>query len=207
MEQVQRWIGAISGVFFVAAVVGAAAISGFVDVEPTESANAALAEFRTNAGDIETGAWLTMIGVGFLLTFLAHLRTRLRAGEAGWAAEGLLAGGIAVAVAMIAVNGALLTGSVAGETGHAEVAQGAVDFVWNSSLLFSPGLVAAGLAIVVASFAHRLLPTWLGVWGVVVALGAIAPWMGIFVFFAWILAASIAETARLPKGATVADVR
>lgn len=207
MERLQQRIGASSGVIFVAVVVGAGAISGFVDVEPTESANAALTEFRTNAGDIETGAWLTMIGLGFLLLFLAHLRTRLRAEGAGWAADGLLAGGIAVAVAMIAVNGALLTGTVAGETGHADVAQGAVDFLWNSSLLFSPGLLAAGIAAAVASFSHRLVPTWLGVLGMVVALGSIAPWIGIFVFFAWILAASIVETAGTLRRATVADVR
>lgn len=105
------------------------------------------------------------------------------------------------------VTGVQVAGGVAGEAGHAEVAQGAIDFLWNGSLLFSPGLLAAGLAAAATSFVSRAIPIWLGVFAVVVALGALAPWIGILVFVAWVLAASIVELVRAFRRAIPTDVR
>ena len=53
------------------------------------------------------------------------------------------------------LTGAQLAGGVAGESGHAEVAQGAIDFLWNGTYLFSPGLLAAGIAAAAASLISR----------------------------------------------------
>ncbi len=199
MGKVSEWFGPLSGVLFVAAVVVGVAISAGVDSEPSDSASSVLAEFREGADDIRTGALLTMLGVGFLLVFVGHLRTRFRDGGAGWAADGLLAGGVVLAGGVIVFTAVGLAGAEAGDNGHAEVAQGAIDFLWNGTLIFSPGLLAVGIAAAVVSFTNRTLPTWLGVFAVVVAL---ARWIGIFVFIAWVLAASIVELIRVSRPAT-----
>ncbi|MEE8491502.1 MAG: hypothetical protein V3S60_07650 [Acidimicrobiia bacterium] len=202
MGKVSEWFGPLSGVLFVAAVVVGVAISAGVDSEPSDSASSVLAEFREGADDIRTGALLTMLGVGFLLVFVGHLRTRFRDGGAGWAADGFSAGGVVLAGGVIVFTAVQLAGAEAGDNGHAEVAQGAIDFLWNGTLIFSPGLLAVGIAAAVVSFTYRTLPTWLGVFAVVVALGALAPWIGIFVFIAWVLAASIFELIRVSRPAT-----
>ncbi|MEE9227967.1 MAG: hypothetical protein V3U47_03255 [Acidimicrobiia bacterium] len=202
MGKVSEWFGPLSGVLFVAAVVVGVAISAGVDSEPSDSASSVLAEFREGADDIRTGALLTMLGVGFLLVFVGHLRTRFRDGGAGWAADGFSAGGVVLAGGVIVFTAVQLAGAEAGDNGHAEVAQGAIDFLWNGTLIFSPGLLAVGIAAAVVSFTYRTLPIWLGVFAVVVALGALAPWIGIFVFIAWVLAASIFELIRVSRPAT-----
>ena len=206
MGKVSEWFGPLSGVLFVAAVVVGGAISAGVDSEPSDSASSVLAEFREGADDIRTGAFLTMLGVGFLLVFLGHLRTRFRDGGAGWAADGFSAGGVVLAGGVILFTAVQLAGAEAGDNGHAEVAQGAVDFFWNGTLIFSPGLLAVGIAAAVVSFTDRTLPIWLGVFAVVVALGALVPWIGIFVFIAWILAASIVELIRASRPAIAQHV-
>ena len=207
MGKASNWFGPLSGILFVAAVVVGGGIFGGLDAEPSDSATKVLAEFREKADDIQTAALLTMLGIGFLLVFLGHLRTKFRDGGAGWAADGFLAGGVVLASAWIVLLGVQLAGGVAGERGHAEVAQGALDFLWNGVFLFSPGLLAVGITAAVASFAYRTLPIWLGVLAVVVALGALAPWIGIFIFLLWVLATSIVEFIRAFRPATAAQVR
>jgi len=205
MRNVSKWLGPISGILFVAAVLVG---GGFgVDAEPSDSATKILAEFRNNADDIQTAGLLTVLSIGFLLVFLGHLRTKLRDSGVGWAADVFLAGGVALAGALIILVGVQQAGGVAGQNGHVEVAQGAIDFLWEGSYLFSPGLLAVGIAAAAASFADRRLPVWLGVFAVVVALGALAPWMGIFIFIAWALSTSIVELIQAPQLATTADVR
>ena len=206
MDKTGKWFGPLSGILFVAAIVIGGGIFGGLDAEPSDPASQILAEFRESADDIGTATLLTMLGIGFLLIFLGHLRTRFRDGGSGWAADGFLAGGVALAGAWIVLLGVQLAGRVAGENGHAEVAQGAIDFMWEGVFMFTPGLLAVGIAAAAASFAHRTLPIWLGVFAVLVALGSIAPWMGIFVFLAWVLATSIVELIGAFRSGTVAEV-
>ena len=205
MDRASKWFGPLSGILFVAAIVTAIAVVGEFDSQPSDSASTVLAEFRDRADDIQTAALLTMLGIGFLLIFLGHLRTRFRDGGAGWAADGFLAGGVVLASSWILLVGVQLAGGVAGEHGHTEVAQGALDFFWEGTLIFSPGLLAVGIAAAVASFAYRALAIWLGVFAVVVALGALVPWIGIFVFVLWVLATSIVEIIRAVRPATAAE--
>ncbi len=206
MGKASKWFGPLSGVLFVVAVVVGGVISGGVDSDPSDSASSVLAELRESADDIRAGAFLTMLGIGFLLIFLGHLRTKFRDGGAGWAADGFLAGGVVLAAAMIVFVGVELAGAVAGDHGHAEVAQGAVDFLWNGTVMFSPGLLAVGITAAVASFTYRILPVWLGVLAVLVALGALAPWIGIVIFGVWVLAASIVELISASRPEITADV-
>ena len=200
-----KWFGPVSGILFVAAVAIGGGISRELNAEPSDSASIVLAQFRENADDIQTGAMLTMFGLGFLLVFLGYLRTKFRAGGPGWAADGFLAGGITLASAWIVLTGVQMAGGVAGENGHAEVAQGALDFTWNGSFLITPGLLAIGITAAAASFTSRALPTWLGVFAVVVAVGALAPWVGILVFMLWVLAVSIAELIGAFRPATAVE--
>lgn len=206
MDNVTRWIGAVSGILFVVGFVVGAGISGEVDAEPSDSASSVVAAFRHSSDDILLGRLFTVLGIGFLLIFVAHLRAKFRNGGAGWVADGFFAGGIALASAMIIFVGVEVAGAEAADYGHAEVAQGAVDFLWNGTLLFSPGLLAVGITGAIASFLYRQLPIWLGALAVVVALGALAPWIGIFIFGVWVLAASLVESVQAIRRPTSADV-
>ena len=206
MDGVSRWVGPVSGVLSVAAIFGGVAVVGEFTFEPSDSAAAVLAEYAAKADNILGAGLLTMLGIGFLLIFLGHLRTMLREGGAAWAADVFLAGGIALAAAWIVFQGIQLAGGVAGESGHAEVAQGVNDFLWNGTLFFAPGLLAVGLAAALASFVYRALPVWLGIFAIVVALGAFAPWLGIFIFVLWVLATSITEIIWALRPASKADV-
>lgn len=207
MGKARTWIGPVSGVLSVVAFVVGGVIFAGVDAEPSDLASSVLAAYAENADNIFASAFLVMLSVGFLVVFLGHLRSQLRNDGAGWAADTLLAGGIVLAGALIVLSGVELAGAEAGNRGHTEVAQGAIDFVWNGALLFSPGLLAVGIATAVASFAYAKLPKWLGAFGVLVALGALAPWIGIFVFFAWVLAASIVELIRVSRPAAATDAK
>ena len=66
--------------------------------------------------------------------------------------------------------------------------------------------MAVGIAAAAASFINRTLPLWLGAFAVVVALGALAPWLGVFVFVAWVLATSVVELIRAFRPSTQAEV-
>ena len=207
MGKVSRWLGPVGGILFVASVVARGAIRGELDSEPADSATTALAEFRDNAGDIELGVYIAVLGVGFLVLLLAHLRAKFLDAGAGWVADAFLAGGVLLAAGLVVYSAVELAGATAGDHGHAEVAQLVVDFSWNWAIMLSPGLLTVGIAAAVASFSHRTLPRWLGAIAVVVALGALAPWMGIFVFVVWVLAASIFEFTQISRPAVAADVR
>ena len=191
-----RWLGPVSGILFVVAVVIGGAVFMGIDAEPSDPASAVLAELRENADQIGTAALLTALGVGFLLVFIGHLRVRLRDGGSGWAADVFLTGGLALAAGWMMLLGAQLTGRVAGANGHAEVGQAVIDFLWEGSSLFIPGLLAVGIAASAAGLAYRALPIWLGVFAAVVAVGALAPWLGILVFVGWVLAASLSDLIR-----------
>ncbi len=78
--------------------------------------------------------------------------------------------------------------------------------MWDGTLLISPGLLAVGISAAVASFTYRILPVGLGVLAVLVALGALAPWIGIVIFGVWVLAASIVELISASRPEITADV-
>ena len=207
MDKASQWFGPLSGILFiVATAVGLSISEGVNEIDPAQPASSVLAEFRENVDDIRLGALFSVLGIGFLLIFLGHLRTKLRDGGAGWAADSFLAGGVMLAGAMIVFVGVEIVGAEAGDYGHTEVAQGAADFLWSGSLIFSPGLLAVGIAAAVASFSYRILPIWLGVFAVLVALSALVPWIGILIFVVWVLAASIVELISASRPETAADV-
>ncbi|NND76011.1 MAG: hypothetical protein HKN44_13495 [Ilumatobacter sp.] len=197
--QATRFIGPGTGVLAVIAVVVSQGISGSIESEPTDSTATIMAEFRTTSDDIEFGAVVGVLALGLLLLFLAHLRTRFHDGGARWAGDLMSLGGATLAAAVMIVIAARLAGAEAGENAHNDVVHGVVDFLWNGAWLFTPGLLALGVGICVAAFGHHVLPVWLGVFGVLVAVGAIMPWIGLPLFVLWVLAAAVTEIVGLAR--------
>jgi hypothetical protein len=195
MNAKTQWFGPISGVLAVVLVIVSQGISGNIDAEPSDSVGTVMAELSDSAD----GTIFAMLGAGLLLVYIGHLRARFHEQGAGWAGSVLSAGGVVLVGAALIVVGAQLTGAEAADQGHVEVAQGVIDFTWNAAWLFSPGLLALGVGIATASFSQRVLPVWLGVFGVLVALSAIAPWIGLPLFGLWVLAASIDELIRVTR--------
>lgn len=203
MGKTINWFGPLCGMVSVVAVVSGAFVGG--DVEPFGPANTVLAEFRDKADDIRLGSIISVFGMGLFLVFLAYFRTKLRDRGGSWAADGFFAGGVVWVAAIIVFVGVQLTGAEAGDNGHAAVAQGAADFLWTGTWILSPGLLAVGISAAAASFAYRALPTWLGIFAILVAVSAIVPWGGIFIFTLWVLAASIAELVTTARAEPVAE--
>lgn len=193
MNAKTQWFGPMSGVLAVVLVIVSQGISGNIDAEPSDSVVTVMAELSGSAD----GTIFAMLGAGLLLVYIGHLRARFHEQGAGWAGSVLSSGGVVLVGAVLIVVGAQLTGAEAADQGHVEVAQGVVDFTWNAAWLFSPGLLALGVGAATASFSQRVLPVWLGVFGVLVALSAIAPWIGLPLFVLWVLAASIDELIRV----------
>lgn len=200
-----RYLGPGCGVLAVVLVVVSEGITGTLEAEPNDSTSTMLAEFRTNADGIRYGAVVGALALGLLLVYFAHLRARFRDRGAAFAGDLVSIGAAALAVGVLAVTGARLAGAEAGDEGHGEVVRGAVDFLWNAAWLATPGLLVLGIGIAVASFGHRALPIWLGVFGVLVAVSALAPWVGLLLLALWVVAAAVTEIVvgrrQVPAGA------
>ena len=197
MSTATKWLGPVSGLAAMAAVIVGQGISGNIDSEPSDSSSAILAELRAEADDMRLGVIFGVLAIGLLLIYIGHLRTTFHEKDAAWAGNVFAAGGVALVSALLIFVAAEVTGAEAGRQGHAEVAQGVIDFNWNGAWLFSPGLLAAGVGVAVASFSSQVLPRWLGGFGVLVAVSAIAPWVGVPIFALWVIAASIHELVSL----------
>ncbi len=200
MNETTHWVGPVLGILAVVALIVGAGITGQIDAEPSDSTSAILQEYRDSAGDIRLGAFIGAIGLGLLLLYLAHLRTRLADAGAGWAAAAVITGGTTFVVAMFILSAVQLAGSEAGDNNHTEVAVGVVDFIWNSAWIFSPGLLAFGVGAAVASFVYNALPRWLGAFGVLVALSCLAPWFGVPILGVWVIAACLHELLTSGRG-------
>lgn len=186
-------LGPIAGLVFAATVIVSSILAGSVGTEPSDPATDVVDAYLNPENDIEIAAIVAMVGLGVLFVFLPHQRDRMRARGAGWEADALVLGFVSIAVATILDTGVDLMGWVGADHGHEAVAQAANDFGWNITWLYTPGLLAIGLAGASAGLANRGLPRWLGIFGVVVCVGALMPWIGLFVLLVWVLALSITE--------------
>ena len=191
-------LGPIAGIVFIASVILSSILFGDVGAEPSATASEVVAQYNDPEQEIELAAFVAMLGIGPLLVFLPVERRRMRARGASWEAETLVLGFAFLAMAAMVDTGVDLMGGVAADHGHETVAQAANDFTWNISLLYSPGLLAIGLAAASAGLRRRGLPRWLGGFGVVVCFGAVMPWIGLFVGLAWMLTLSITELVVRP---------
>lgn len=186
-------LGPIAGLVFGVSVVVSSILGGDLGSEPTDSATEVVDAYLNTENDIEVAAIVLMFGVGLLLVFLACQRDRMRARNATWEADALVLGFGAIAVTAIVDTGFELMGWVGAEHGHEAVAVAASDFRWNLLWLYTPGLLAVGLAGASAGLRDRGLPRWAGVSAVLVAVGALMPWIGLVVVLLWLIALSAAE--------------
>lgn len=197
------WLGPVSGLlFFVAVLVSAAVFGGFdffggVEVTPSQSPQGLLSAVRAKDEAIYNSSLIMLLGIGFLGFFIADLRVRAEKAGLGWPREGFLIGGAWIGTAWLAILGLQLAAHVVGDYGHSESIQVVIDLLWLSFWLFLPGLLVFGASAAVAGLRREYHPVWLGLIGVLVALTAFLPWDGLFVFVAWVGAASILQLSRI----------
>jgi hypothetical protein len=196
------WLGPVSGLLFFGAVLGSAAVfGGFdffggVEVEPSFSPETLLAAVQAKEGAIVTSSVIMLVGIGFLGFFIADLRGRTTKAGLGWPSEGFTIGGVLIGAAWLVYLGLQLAAHVVGDYGHTDAVQVVIDLLWLAFWLFLPGLLVFGVAAAVTGLRSVLHPTWLGVIGVLVGLTAFLPWDGLFVFVAWVGAASTVHLVR-----------
>lgn len=201
MEKVTKWVGPLSGLLFVVLLFVGISISGGHGAEPSDSASVALQDFADNADEIRVGSILLMVGVAFFLFFAAYLRDQFRSKDAGWWPSAFLAGGVVLTSALVTIALLDLGGAVAAENGDAEVVKAVIDFQWEMAITWAAPLLVMGAASAVVILGRGVLPQWLGWFAILVALGALVPWIGFLVFLAWVLAVSIVQllAARRPE--------
>ena len=196
------WMGPISGLlFFVALLAAAAVFGGFdffggVEVEPSWSTDRLLVAIRVKQGAIHNSSLIMLLGIGFLGFFIADLRVRAEKAGLGWPREGFVIGGALIGAAWLFYLGLQLAAHVAADNGHYESVQVMIDLLWLAFWLFLPGLLIFGVSAAIAGLRSELHPKWLGVLGILVAITALLPWDGLFVFVVWVAAASILQIVR-----------
>ena len=199
------WLGPVSGLLFFLAVVGSALVfGGFdffggVEVIPSQTSEALLSAIRAKGDSILNSSVVMLLGVGFLGVFVSDLRVRADRAGLGWPSEGLLVGGVLIGAAWLVLLGLQLAAQVVGDFGHIESVRLVVDLLWLAFWLFLPGLFVFGVSASVAGLRSGFHPLWLGVIGVLTALTAFLPWDGLFVFVAWVGAASVFHLVTFTK--------
>lgn len=199
------WSGPIGGLLFFAAVLGAAAVSGGfdffggVEVSPSNPPQTLLDAIRSKGGAIYNSSLIMLLGIGFLGFFVADLRARANKAGLGWPSEAFTIGSVLIGAAWLIYLGLQLGAHVMADYGHTDSVRVVIDLLWLAFWLFLPGLLVFGVAASVAGLRSGLHPLWLGVIGVLVALTAFLPWDGLFVFVAWVAAASVVHIVRRPR--------
>lgn len=187
---------------FFAAVVGSAAVfGGFdffggVEVNPQNPPEVLLSAIRAKEDVLLQSSLIMLVGIAFLGFFVADLRVRTRDAGIGWPSEALLIGGVLIAAAWLVYLGLQLAAHVVSDYGHIDSVQVVIDLLWLAFWLFLPGVLVSGVAAAAVGLRSRFHPLWLGAFGVLVAVSALLPWDGLFVFVAWVAAASILQLIR-----------
>ena len=91
-----------------------------------------------------------------------------------------------------------MAAQIVGDEGHLGSVVTVIDLLWGAFWLFLPGLLVVGVAASVAGLRSPFHPKWLGIIGVGVALAALFPWDGLFVFVAWVAADSVRQLVKKP---------
>ena len=139
---------------------------------------------------------MSLLSLPLLVVFAAGVRPRLAAP----AGDTFLAGAVLMAVAVVVTAGvAQMATSIDGLAEEVVLARLIVVFDWNSAVLFTPGILAMGASAAIGGRGPRGLPGWLAASAAVVALGAIAPWIGAPLLLLWVLVTSVVlVTERVP---------
>ena len=187
-------VGAMTGAAFVALTILGFGIGGDVDVENSDSAAAIARAFEERADQADVGILVGLAGLAFFIFFLGYLRERLQRSGGGmeWLASAAYGGGlVAVGTLLLQATLGLATTSESGYVTEPVVAKTIFALMWNFIWVLAPPLFAltAGASAVIIRTAA--LPKWTGWVGLFTAVTMAMPWIGMFVFLAWITLLSV----------------
>jgi hypothetical protein len=196
-----RWgwerLAALAGIVAVALWIAAVAVEESTTGPEDDDAEGLLARFQNEADTVLASGFLLQLGALFFLVFLVALRSRQFVGEGGSGTLTALAfaGGVGVALFMLAAPGAEMSAAINEEELTAETALtlnnvGDIFFL-GAELSAVPFLAASGLLAV----RRRVMPVWWGWLSLVVALWLLILPIGwaalIFAFPLWVLLTSV----------------
>lgn len=204
-ERIAPLDGIIAVAFWVAGVILMSVVGDQPNIDA--SSTEALAYFKDHAGAIQVGAFLFALGALFFIWFLGSLRIALRTAEGGEArVTGIVfAGGVAVAVLALLLPSGWVAGAAATSNLTAEAAQAL--FAIFVGVFFALELAAAVFVLAVAAlvFQTRVLPAWLGWFGLLIAVGLLIVPIGwlvlLFLFPVWLAATSLVLYGRATPAA------
>lgn len=215
-------VGPVSGFIAIILTFAGNAIadpnSNVVDADPAQDSSVIANLFTAHRADMEFGARFQIVGIVFMIVFLAYLYRRIQSAEAGrgWLAPAMLIGGVGCVVAMLMFTAATIAIATIDDYGtDTAVARTFAALTWDSiEIMLAPAAALAG-SIAVAALRYNALPRWIGYTGAPLAFALlIAPlsyagdlfWFAFIVFWFWLLAVSI-DTAirpRMPEPAAIA---
>lgn len=193
-------VGAVSGLIAIGLLVWSVAVFPGSQSWPEDPDSAVLAELIESGSDAALSTQIAMFAVPFLVAFGGFVADRFRRhGLPGWVGSTFLTGSILLGFSVMLIDGvgqmASLLGGIPGAAG---IGRFIVVFGWNSTLLFIPAILAMATMAVIATIEASALPRALGYSALIVAVSALAPWVGILVLVAWIAVASLVLTLEEP---------
>jgi hypothetical protein len=163
-----------------------------------------LLSYQSNGETILLAVWAALLGSVFFVVFLSCLTTRLREAEApgGQLAHAVFAAGTMVAVGQFAVYGSDFDAAL-DSTQYPLSASTAEAYFYYGDIWFIGAAAMAGLLLIAVgaiALRTRVLPAWLGVIGLVIAvpllLPPLAPPVMLFAFPAWVVVTSLVMMAN-----------
>ncbi|MBI2856639.1 MAG: hypothetical protein HYX93_07320 [Chloroflexi bacterium] len=190
-------MGALSGVATVAFFIAAFVLRGDDELEPGRSSAQISAELARVSDKIEVSAYLVLVAMLMFIWFLGYIRRYLLGaeGEGGWLTPVAYGGGlvsVGVLLGFLALDFGLT--AISDYAADVQIAKTLIALQWNYVWLFAPPLIAFTVAASAVIIRFRALPIWLGWLGVPVALSLLAPWMGVPLFYGWVLLLSLVLT-------------
>lgn len=171
----ERWT-TLSGLIAVVLWIVGILLTGDTKDKPAEI----LAQIQKDDTKIIVGAIIFMIGCGFFLWFLGHLRTRLMAAEGPAARVTAIAfaGGVATAVCMTLLPSAMAAAAINKDEldpSSASAMSNMGDAFFLGAEYLAPVLL---IAFAVVSIRHGAFPKWIAWLSVLIAIGMLTGWIG-----------------------------
>ena len=192
-------VGALSGVIASVLIVTGMIVGDLNALVPVVSPSSTIATtFVAHRTKILISTYLSLLGVFFLMGFLAYLRAFLldTTGEQNWLASVAFGGGlVACAMLLLAAHFNQAFTVLSDYGAETQIAKTLYVLDWNDYLLVeAPALAALVGATTATGFTYRVFPRWLNWWGALltlVLLGPVLPGSGVMVTFLWVAALSV----------------
>ena len=207
-------LAAVAGIMCVALLGAGSALGDPYDpaTEPNpEQPAAALADALVqNRGDARLGAYLMLLGVFFLLWFVAYLHGRLREaeGEGGWIASVALGGGlVAAAVILLGASIGFASSELASYGADTQVAKTFFVWGWDAANIAAPPLIALVASTTIVAIRFGLFASWFrwfgAIWTALLLMLLVSNTAGLGAMLAlvWIFVASLVLLLDSPRTA------